>query len=249
VSRRGAQGPARAAAARAFRGFAVASVSAELCARAYLVLHKFKVSAGAQVRILGQVAERILGCREAVHQHECKVGLVLRAHRANLLGDQVEEGVVAFDGQQRLGLVESHAGAEAAVELEHQRLLQERRVGLNVERVHVRERVDRRDAALGDHGRSARDEDAVVVLECGDRRLVQPLGRHLLLVGGPELVHRARHNLIYAADLSARWIRFSESTMIRSEVKVIMGRLNIIKLSGWLSGALLQVADDCRRLS
>jgi hypothetical protein len=41
----------------------------------------------------------------------------------------------------------------------------------------------------------------------------------------------------------------SFSSWSQHEATIRLLYVNLMKLSGWLSGALLQVADDCRRLS
>ena len=43
----------------------------------------------------------------------------------DLAGDEVEEGEVVFDGDERLGLIEAHAGAESAVEFDDAETVEE----------------------------------------------------------------------------------------------------------------------------
>ena len=61
---------------------------------------------------------------EAVHQHEHRhFTSCLRAQAKDLTCDQIEEGILATHGEQGLGFLQSHAGAEAAIEFEQHCLL------------------------------------------------------------------------------------------------------------------------------
>mmetsp|Transcript_31004 Transcript_31004/g.79027 ORF Transcript_31004/g.79027 Transcript_31004/m.79027 type:complete len:533 (-) Transcript_31004:21-1619(-) len=158
-----------------------------------LVLHELELGALAQVLVLGQGLLGVRGRGEGVHEHELQVGLVFALHDADLLSDEVQEGVAARDRQQRLRLVQAHASAQAAVQLQHNGLLQQRLRVLGLRQALVRgQRGDGVEGALGDHRVGAGAEHTKVVLEGSDGRVVQPLGLHLRLIGGPHSI-KARH--------------------------------------------------------
>ena len=97
----------------------------------------------------------------------------------HLADDDVEEGLPLLGLDQRLGLGHAHARAQAAVELEHDRGVDDRRVALGqlVERGQV---LDGLDVALGQHPRRALAQLLVVVGEGVDRGVADALGAHLL---------------------------------------------------------------------
>mmetsp|Transcript_115879 Transcript_115879/g.328408 ORF Transcript_115879/g.328408 Transcript_115879/m.328408 type:complete len:511 (+) Transcript_115879:198-1730(+) len=151
-----------------------------------LVLHELEVVPRAEVRVLREEGEGVGRRGEGVHEQEGEVRLEALAHHLHLLGDEVQERVAARDLQQRLGLVEAHARAEAAVQLQHHRRFQERRVRGHVQLLELGEAVHRREGAVGDHRVGAGREHAEVVLEGGDGRRVEPLLGQLLVVLLPE---------------------------------------------------------------
>lgn len=87
-------------------------------------LHELEVGIIPQFRVLLEEGERVLGRAERVHQHEADVALERLPHLHHLLGREVEEAVVSLDWEQRLGLVQSHGGAQPTVELQDDRLWQ-----------------------------------------------------------------------------------------------------------------------------
>mmetsp|Transcript_52796 Transcript_52796/g.141404 ORF Transcript_52796/g.141404 Transcript_52796/m.141404 type:complete len:441 (-) Transcript_52796:273-1595(-) len=93
-----------------------------------LVLHKLKVRPRPKLRVLGQGRQGVCGGREGVHEHEGEVGLVGLLHGGHLLGDEVQEALVASDRKERLCLVQAHAGAQAAVQLQNDRLREQARI-------------------------------------------------------------------------------------------------------------------------
>mmetsp|Transcript_115882 Transcript_115882/g.328426 ORF Transcript_115882/g.328426 Transcript_115882/m.328426 type:complete len:417 (+) Transcript_115882:198-1448(+) len=90
-----------------------------------LVLPELHVAPLPEFRVLREVAHGVLRRRERVHEHEGQVRLEVLAHRLHLLGNQVQKRVAPGNWQERLGLVQAHAGPEAAVELEHHRRFKE----------------------------------------------------------------------------------------------------------------------------
>mmetsp|Transcript_91271 Transcript_91271/g.178714 ORF Transcript_91271/g.178714 Transcript_91271/m.178714 type:complete len:253 (+) Transcript_91271:723-1481(+) len=98
------------------------------------VLHELEVVAGAQVGILRERLQGVLGRRERVHQHKLQVlDLELRLHGLDLLGDEVQEGVALGHLEQGLRLLQAHARAKASIKLQDDRLLQELRVCLDLQ--------------------------------------------------------------------------------------------------------------------
>ncbi len=99
---------------------------------------------------VGETGERLqavgLGS-EAVHQHQRHRVTCPGGQGLHLAGDHVEEGQGAADRQQRFGAVETHAGAEAAVELDQHRPRQREFAGCpeRLEVVARREGEDWRD--------------------------------------------------------------------------------------------------------
>ena len=97
-----------------------------------------------------------------------------------LFGDDIEERVVAAHAQQRFGLLEAHAGAQAAVEAQHDGLFEGRsaRGGVCVERAQGGDVGHRLDGRLGKHAAGAGRELAVGVDECADGGRVECSGLH-----------------------------------------------------------------------
>mmetsp|Transcript_77956 Transcript_77956/g.241632 ORF Transcript_77956/g.241632 Transcript_77956/m.241632 type:complete len:486 (+) Transcript_77956:199-1656(+) len=157
-----------------------------------LVLDELKVGARAEVGVLGQSGQGVGGRRERVHEHELEVHLVGLLHGCHLLGGQVQEAVAIGDGEEGLGLVQAHAGPQAAVQLQDDRLGEQRGVLRDGELLEPGQGIHAVERALRDHHVRARDEHGEVVLESGDRRLVAPLLLHLGLVGRPVFLH-GRH--------------------------------------------------------
>mmetsp|Transcript_21030 Transcript_21030/g.62205 ORF Transcript_21030/g.62205 Transcript_21030/m.62205 type:complete len:280 (+) Transcript_21030:1028-1867(+) len=143
-----------------------------------------------QLGVLCEVRERVGRRGERVHQHEGERHAGGGAHLLHLQRDEVEEVSPLLELEQRLCLLEAHAGAEAAVQLDHHRRLEQRRV-LRGERGVVGQRLDRLDALARNHQVGAAGEHLEVVLEGGDCGVREALGAHFLLVGGPRGVEGA----------------------------------------------------------
>mmetsp|Transcript_141976 Transcript_141976/g.453889 ORF Transcript_141976/g.453889 Transcript_141976/m.453889 type:complete len:568 (+) Transcript_141976:131-1834(+) len=156
-----------------------------------LVLHELKVGALAELLVRGERLERVCGRGERVHKHELNLGLELLVHGAHLLRDQVQEAVALGDRQQGLRLVEAHACAEAAVQLQNHGALEKAGVRLHVELLEILEGLDGVEQGLGQHDVRARGEHAQIVLEGGDGCSRQLLLLHLRLVRRPDL-HQLR---------------------------------------------------------
>ena len=139
-----------------------------------------------QVVVACQRRQRVRGGAEAVHEDQRQRRAVLSAQVQDLARDHVEERQPATHAQQRLRAGHAHGGAEAAVELDHDRLAdgvgRDLVADLDVgERLHV----ERLDVLLGDHAGLAVLDLPVVVREDLDRQLVHACVPHLVL-GSPE---------------------------------------------------------------
>ena len=96
----------------------------------------------------------------------------------------IKEGISTLELQERLGLLETHAGPKAAVELEHHSLAQEADV-LFRQRLVRRQAVHRLNRALWHHQVGTARELGVIVLERGDGGVVQTLRLALRLESRP----------------------------------------------------------------
>merc|ERR1712166_1410687 len=80
-----------------------------------LILDKFEILSSTDlVLVLGEVLSSVICGAEAVHQHEGQILAlltILPLHQHHLLGNKVQKCIVAFDRQQRFGLVEPHPSA------------------------------------------------------------------------------------------------------------------------------------------
>ena len=74
-----------------------------------------------QARVAPEDLERLLAGAEGVHQHQRRLHPVPTAQRQHLAGDDVEEAEPVAHRQGRLRPADSHARAEATVELDHHR--------------------------------------------------------------------------------------------------------------------------------
>ena len=75
--------------------------------------------------LLDQLVRLLVGV-EGVHQHERDVGVVLLVQLLDLLHRDVQEGEPIPHRDGGLGSLAAHGGAEAAVQLDHHQLLEER---------------------------------------------------------------------------------------------------------------------------
>ena len=75
--------------------------------------------------LLDQLVRLLVGV-EGVHQHERDVGVVLLVQLLDLLHCDVQEGEAVPHCDGGLGSLAAHGGAEAAVELDHHQLFEER---------------------------------------------------------------------------------------------------------------------------
>merc|ERR1712166_1382100 len=91
-----------------------------------LILDKFEILSSTDlVLVLGEVLSSVICGAEAVHQHEGQILAlltILPLHQHHLLGNKVQKCIVAFDRQQRFGLVEPHPSAKASIQLHHHSL-------------------------------------------------------------------------------------------------------------------------------
>ena len=145
----------------------------------HLVLQEVERHVGLDLGVAAQRRERVLARGERVHEHERHARAEALAQAEHLADDDVQEGLPVLGLDQRLGLGHAHARAQAAVELEHDRGVDDRRVALGqlVERGQV---LDGLDVALGQHPRGALAQLLVVVGEGVDRGVADALGAHLL---------------------------------------------------------------------
>ena len=149
------------------------------------VLQQLQVGISNERRVLAQIAQRVGGGGEGVHEDEADIALKLLAESHHLLRSQIEEGVRPLDGQQGLRLVQPHAGPQATVQLKDDSFFEQLGVnfylGLEV-LLEVGEPGRGSDVRLGDDARGARDEGEVRVLEGGDRGVAEIFLAHLRLV-------------------------------------------------------------------
>ena len=96
----------------------------------------------------------------------------------------IKEGISTLELQERLGLLETHASAEATIQLEHHRAAQKRGVFL-AQRLVRWQRLHLPDAHLRDHEVCTRSELEIIALERRDRRIAQSLLAHLCFEGWP----------------------------------------------------------------
>ena len=144
-----------------------------------------------EVGVARQVGPRVVVGGEAVHKHQRQRHAGLLHQGAVLFGDDIEERVVTAHAQQRFGLFEAHAGAQAAVEAQHDGLFEGRsaRGGVCVERAQGGDVAHRLDGRLGEHAARAGRELAVGVDECADGGRVQLRCLHLGGDGGNGRLH------------------------------------------------------------
>ena len=129
-----------------------------------------------------QRRQGVVAGAEAVHEQQRQPHVVPLAQREHLAGDDVEEGQPVADLEQRLGPVQAHRGAQAAVELD---------TTVPAERLDARRRRARRRRrappcragsmrASRDHAGLAALDQPVVVAEHLDGHRVDALGGHLV---------------------------------------------------------------------
>ncbi len=92
----------------------------------HLVLQKIGAEAGSEIPVARENRQRVLASPEAVHQQQGNRAVEPLAQVKNLTTDQVEKGEFALHGQEGLGPGHSHRSAEAAVQLDHHRIVRER---------------------------------------------------------------------------------------------------------------------------
>src|SRR5215831_6201982 len=84
-----------------------------------LVLHQFQRRSSPCLRIFFQKVEGVAAGAEAVHQEEAKRHFVMLAKVQHLSNYEVEKSESLLDRQQGFGSFESHAGAQATVQLQN----------------------------------------------------------------------------------------------------------------------------------
>ena len=95
--------------------------------------------------------ERVVAGGEAVHQQQRDARAVALAQVQHLAHDHVEEGEPVLDLDQRLGPRHPHAGAEPAVELQHDRLVERAAPSASGSSAASGRSVERLDLRLADH--------------------------------------------------------------------------------------------------
>ena len=127
--------------------------------------------------------ERVLARGEGVHEHQRQPRPGALAQVEDLADDDVQEALAVAHLQQRLGLRHPHARAQAAVELEHDGLVEHVLVARLRQVVDGRHALDGLDVALGEHALVAGLQQLVVVAEARDRRVAGAVGAQLLDAG------------------------------------------------------------------
>jgi hypothetical protein len=144
-----------------------------------LVLDKIQRHILDKIGVTGKGVQCRRACGKAVHQHQRQPRTGRLAQMAHLLHDDVQEGAPFLHHEQRLGAVHAHAGAQPAVELEHDGAIQRSaprgdfgaaQVGI------VGHSLDRPGDAVVDVARRAGHQLLVIELERVDKNLRQ-LGR------------------------------------------------------------------------
>ncbi|MGC3992294.1 MAG: hypothetical protein QM796_21870 [Chthoniobacteraceae bacterium] len=134
----------------------------------------------AELRILGEGGEGVVAGAEAVHEQEAQVGAGRFAEVQHLFDNEIEEAHPVANGEERLGALQAHAGAEAAVELEHRGLREE--LGARGDRLRdggeIGQGLDGGDGGLGDHPGLIRLKHLVAAFKRTDRRFCHSGGFH-----------------------------------------------------------------------
>merc|ERR1712166_1550839 len=150
-----------------------------------LILDKFEILSSTDlVLVLGEVLSSVICGAEAVHQHEGQILAlltILPLHQHHLLGNKVQKCIVAFDRQQRFGLVEPHPSAKASIQLHHHSLGQQLWVFVHLQFLVLCHVFGRFDLGLGHCGGSALDKFGVVGFEGFDSSVVEPGFLHLVV--------------------------------------------------------------------
>ena len=85
----------------------------------HFVLEELKGGRIAEFRIASQMRASVFARAETIHQQEAHIRAGLLSGGEHLANDQVEESIPIAHRQEGFRLFQSHAGSQAAVELEH----------------------------------------------------------------------------------------------------------------------------------
>ena len=94
------------------------------------VLQEVERTVGREVGVACEVAERVGGRAEAIHEQEARTRRAVGAAQPeDLAGDEVEKGEAVFDWNEGLGFFQAHTGAESAVQLDQAKLVEQGGIG------------------------------------------------------------------------------------------------------------------------
>ena len=94
------------------------------------VLQEVERTVGREVGVACEVAERVGGRAEAIHEQEARTRRAVGAPQPeDLASDEVEKGEAVFDWNEGLGFFQAHAGAESAVQLDHAEFVEQGGIG------------------------------------------------------------------------------------------------------------------------
>ncbi len=155
----------------------------------YPVLHEFHFLRIVEPvgSVFGEVVEGIFTGGEGVHQQEAHGRAGDGAEVLDLLDDDVQEGVLSFDGKQALGFLQAHACAQASIELDADGLRDQRGIGWRCGRddgIPALDLVRRGDGIFGDHAAAVGGQGVVAATECADGGGAQADAPHLFIKRG-----------------------------------------------------------------
>ena len=118
---------------------------------------------------------------ETVHQQQADVRAAGFPKLENLADHQVEEIHAIADGEQAFRTLQTHAGAEAAIELDDDRLREKQGIGFSRrgDFLEGSKSLRRRDGVLGNHPRFIAAQGLVIPAEGTDRGVAHAGGGHL----------------------------------------------------------------------
>ncbi len=150
-----------------------------------LVLEEVQGNVHRELRIGGQGLEGGVPGVEAVHEDQGQADAGLLPGVEHLAHNDVQEGEVVLDPDQGLGAGHAHAGAQAAVELQHHGSVQglTSRLGVVPQIRQFGQAVHGQGLVTGDVAGLSLEELGVVVAKGADDDVRQPFPAHLALEG------------------------------------------------------------------
>ncbi len=132
------------------------------------------------IGVVGQQGAGIGVGGEAIHKQQRQGNAGLAHQLAVLFGDDIEEGVAVTHQQQRFGLLEAHARAQAAIQAQHdgasEGLLAGRQVVVEVGE--LGQIGDGGDGGFGHHAGGTTGQLGIGIMKGGNRGRVEVVGLH-----------------------------------------------------------------------